>query len=132
MAFTRLYRATLNPSYCRAIDWAATTIKATDGVYTGVSFYRNDTKKVWFEGTGHLLVAYHARANGTDPVEANKLLTTLETAQTSAPNTDGSGIVAASGDSLDTGQGDYYYAALHTGATAWYVIAAQGGNPFRL
>ncbi|WP_328958664.1 hypothetical protein [Kitasatospora purpeofusca] len=48
------------------------------------------------------------------------------------PDADGNAIVAASDDDLDTGQGDTYYASRHTGATARYIIAATGGNPFRL
>jgi hypothetical protein len=49
-----------------------------------------------------------------------------------APNADGKGIVSASSDGLDTGFGDLYYASLHTGATAWYLLAATGTNPFVL
>jgi hypothetical protein len=40
--------------------------------------------------------------------------------------------VSASSDGLDTGYGDYYYANLHTGATAWYILAAAPANPFVL
>lgn len=40
------------------------------------------------------------------------------------------GIVAAS-SVLNTGFGFSYFPRLHIGATAWYVIAAQSGNPFR-
>jgi hypothetical protein len=45
---------------------------------------------------------------------------------------DGKGIVSASSDGLDTGFGDLYYAALHLGATAWYLLAAHVTNPFTL
>ncbi|MBT2472918.1 hypothetical protein J7E97_34985 [Streptomyces sp. ISL-66] len=126
------YLATLDPAYSRSIDWAATNLAATDGPYTGVSFGRTDTSKVWFEGTAHLLAAYNARRADGDDAKASVLLNTLQLAQSGAPNTDGNGLVAASRDGLTTGEGDIYYAALHTGATAWYLIAANGGNPFRL
>ena len=40
--------------------------------------------------------------------------------------------MATSTDGLDSGFGDLYYASLHTGATAWYLLAAAGDNPFSL
>jgi hypothetical protein len=43
----------------------------------------------------------------------------------------GQGLVAASSP-LDTGFGFDYFPNLHIGATAWYCIAAQGGNPYKL
>ncbi|MFJ5228365.1 phosphatidylinositol-specific phospholipase C domain-containing protein [Kitasatospora sp. NPDC088391] len=126
------YLATLDPAYSPAVDWAATHTAATDGEFTGVSFSPVDVSKVWFEGTAHMLAAYHARHADGDAAKANVLLDTLLKAQADAPHSNGRGIDAASGDGLITGDGDTYYAALHTGATAWYLIAAQGGNPFRL
>ncbi|MCX5195392.1 hypothetical protein OOK31_16030 [Streptomyces sp. NBC_00249] len=126
------YLATLDPAYSRSIDWAATNLAATDGPYTGVSFGRTDTSKVWFEGTAHMLAAYNQRRAPDDGTRAATLLDTLKRAQNEAPNTDGRAIVAASSDGLTTGEGDIYYASRHTGATAWFLLAAQGGNPFRL
>jgi hypothetical protein len=41
------------------------------------------------------------------------------------------GVVAASSQ-LDTGFGFSYFPNLHAGATAWYALAAQGVNPYRL
>ncbi|MEV6978097.1 ricin-type beta-trefoil lectin domain protein [Kitasatospora sp. NPDC093806] len=126
------YLATLDPRYAVSIDWAATNLAASDGGFTGVSFGRSDTSKVWFEGTAHLLAAYNVRRAPGDFAKAGALLDSLQRAQGSAPNTDGKGLVAASSDGLITGEGDTYYAALHTGATAWYLLGALGGNPFRL
>ncbi|MFF2040462.1 ribosome-inactivating family protein [Kitasatospora sp. NPDC058170] len=126
------YLATLDPVFSRSVDWAATNLAATDGPFQGVSFAKADTSKVWFEGTAHLLAAYHARQAVGDDAKAAVLQKTLKDAQSMAPNADGSSIVAASSDGLTTGEGDIYYAAPHTGATAWYLIAGQGGNPFRL
>ena len=60
------------------------------------------------------------------------LFHSIETAQKQEPNGDGRGIVAASSDGLDTGFGDLYYASLHTGATAWFLLAATDTNPFQL
>ncbi|GAA1148008.1 hypothetical protein F4556_000836 [Kitasatospora gansuensis] len=126
------YLATKDPAYAPAIDWTAGRMAATDGGFSGVSFSGADTSKVWFEGTAHLAAAYRARNAPGDADKATTLLATIAAAQTNAPNNDGRGIVAASSDGLNTGEGDIYYAALHTGATAWYLIAAQGGNPFVL
>ncbi|MEV7121708.1 ricin-type beta-trefoil lectin domain protein [Kitasatospora griseola] len=126
------YLATLDPRYSVSVDWAATNLAATDGQFAGVSFGRTDTSKVWFEGTAHLLAAYNTRTAPGDADRAAALTSTLLAAQHGAPNTDGNGIVAASHDGLTTGEGDIYYASLHTGATAWYLLAVQGGNPFRL
>ncbi|MFJ9691195.1 hypothetical protein [Kitasatospora sp. NPDC101183] len=126
------FLATLDPAYAPAVDWAAGRFAVTDGPYSGVSFSGQDTTKVWFEGTAHLLAAYQARRDAGDAGKAAVLMATLQRAQAGAPNTDGRGIVAASRDGLGVDGVDFYYASLHTGATAWYVIAAQGGNPFRL
>ncbi|MGW4383936.1 phosphatidylinositol-specific phospholipase C [Kitasatospora sp. NPDC004531] len=126
------YLATLDSAYARTTDWAAGRMAATDGPFSGVGFSTADTSKVWFEGTAHLLAAYNRRKAPGDDAKAAALLSTLQLAQTGAPNANGTGIVAASSDGLVTGQGDIYYASQHTGATAWYLIAARGGNPFRL
>ncbi|MBD0711538.1 MULTISPECIES: GDSL-type esterase/lipase family protein [unclassified Streptomyces] len=127
------YLATLDPRFSASVDWAATNLAATDNGLMGVSFAKADTSKVWLEGTAHLLAAYHARRAPGDDVKAAVLQKTLQDAQGGAvPNADGYGIVASSSDGLTTGEGDIYYASLHTGATAWYVLAGQGGNPFRL
>ncbi|MFE6868638.1 GDSL-type esterase/lipase family protein [Kitasatospora sp. NPDC057692] len=129
------YLATLDPSYSPAVSWASTNLAAADMHFRGVSFARVDTSKVWFEGTAHLLAALHVRRAPGDDVRAAELQKTLEDAQAAPPNTsveNGLGIPAASSDGLQTGEGDQYYASLHTGATAWYILAGQGANPFRL
>ncbi|MEU1290507.1 hypothetical protein [Kitasatospora sp. NPDC005856] len=126
------YLATLDPVFSRSVDWAAANLAAADGPYRGVSFAKADTSKVWLEGTAHLLAAYHARGAEGDPQKAAVLQDNLARIQAGAPTGDGQGIVAASSDGLATGEGDIYYASLHTGATAWYLLAGQGGNPFRL
>ncbi|MEV8100571.1 phosphatidylinositol-specific phospholipase C [Kitasatospora sp. NPDC085879] len=126
------YLATLDPAFSRSVDWAATNLAASDGPFRGVSFAKADTSKVWFEGTAHLLAAYHVRRAPGDDARAAVLQQTLQDAQSQAPNAVGGAIVAASSDGLTTGEGDIYYAAPHTGATAWYLLAGAGANPFRL
>jgi hypothetical protein len=41
------------------------------------------------------------------------------------------GIIAASINKLSDCDGDYYYASLHIGATAWYLMASLEVNPFQ-
>ncbi|MEV4561031.1 Tat pathway signal sequence domain protein [Kitasatospora sp. NPDC049285] len=129
---TWAYLATGSTQYSTAVDWAATSLAASDGGFTGVSFSNASTAKVWFEGTAHLAAAYYARGGSGDAAKASALLTSLQSAQATAPHADGNGLVAASGDGLDTGYGDTYYASLHTGATAWYILAGEQANPFVL
>jgi hypothetical protein len=126
------YLATRDPQYGKAVDWVITNLSASDGGFTGIGFSNTDTSKVWFEGTAHLVAALNARRGPGDQTRINGYLASLRSAQLSAPNADGKGIVAASSDGLDTGFGDLYYASLHTGATAWYLLAATGVNPFVL
>jgi hypothetical protein len=116
-----------------SIDWALANLSATSGSFQGLSFEVRDRSGVWFEGTAHAAAALEARGTGDDLNAAQLLLNDIEIGQISAPNADGKGIDAASKDGLQTGDsGDVYYAALHTGATGWYCIARQSGNPFKL
>jgi len=116
-----------------SIDWALANLSATSGGFQGLSFEVRDRTGVWFEGTAHAAAALEARGTGDDLNAAQLLLNDIEVGQVSAPNADGNGIDAASKDGLMTGDsGDAYYAALHTGATGWYCIAKQNGNPFKL
>jgi len=78
--------------------WAATNLAARDGAFAGVSFSTADTTGVWFEGTGHLAAALQARKYSGDLSLAATYLQDIQLAQSSAPNADGNGIVAASHD----------------------------------
>jgi hypothetical protein len=124
--------ATGDPRYGAALDWTLTNLIATDGPYTGPSISEVDVSKAWFEGSGHLALALRLRDAPGDADRAETLLSSIRLAQRDAPNGDGKGIVATSNDGLDSGFGDLYYASLHTGATAWYLLAAVGDNPFTL
>lgn len=124
--------ATGDPRYGAALDWTLDNLIATDGPYTGPSISEVDVSKAWFEGSGHLALALELRGAPGDADRAETLLSSIRLAQRDAPNGDGKGIVATSNDGLDSGFGDLYYASLHTGATAWYLLAAVGDNPFAL
>ncbi|OPG05775.1 Tat pathway signal sequence domain protein [Streptomyces sp. GKU 895] len=100
---------------------------------------RPDRNGVWFEGTAHLALALRDRCAAGDDKRARNLLASIERAQEllgdgqtlgSRPVAAGSGVVSASSP-LDTGFGFGYYPYRHTGATAWYLLAATGTNPLR-
>ncbi|MEU0414140.1 Tat pathway signal sequence domain protein [Streptomyces griseorubiginosus] len=100
---------------------------------------RPDRNGVWFEGTAHLALALRERGAGGDGKRARRLLGSIERAQDllGADQTVGgtplparSGVVSASSP-LDTGFGFGYYPYRHTGATAWYLLAASRANPLR-
>ncbi|MFD7057390.1 Tat pathway signal sequence domain protein [Streptomyces mirabilis] len=129
---TWAYLATGDVRYSPSVTWVLSTLAASDAGFGGCSYSTADTSKVWFEGTAHLALAVRARGATGDPARYTTLIGDIESAQSGAANGDGQGIVAASSDGLLTGFGDTYYASLHTGATAWYLLAAAGYNPFRL
>lgn len=118
--------------YGAAVDWTLAHLVAQDGPYRGPSISDVDVSKVWFEGSGHLALALQERGAPGDQARAEELLADIRLVQRDAANGDGKGIVATSTDGLDSGFGDLYYASLHTGTTAWYLLAAVGDNPFRL
>ncbi|MCI1019864.1 hypothetical protein HWD99_14630 [Microbacterium sp. C5A9] len=124
--------ATGDDRYDTALDWTLANLIATDGQYQGPSISDTDVSKVWFEGSGHLALALKLRDGAGDADRAEALLDSIRLGQRDAANGDGKGIVATSTDGLDSGFGDLYYASLHTGATAWYLLAAAGDNPFSL
>ncbi|CAA9388308.1 MAG: hypothetical protein AVDCRST_MAG35-261 [uncultured Quadrisphaera sp.] len=129
---TWAYLATGDPRYSASLTWVFANLTASDAGFTGSSYSDADVSKVWFEGSAHLALAVRARGATGDAQRYADLMASAERAQATAANGDGRGLVAASSDGLDTGFGDLYYASLHTGATAWYLMAAKGYNPFRL
>ncbi|MFD8568965.1 hypothetical protein [Streptomyces sp. NPDC059639] len=126
------YLATRDDRHAKSLDWASKQLAAEDNGFVGVSFSDADTSKVWFEGTSHLVCALRARNGSGDAARADRLLASLRSAQSDAPGADGYGLVATSSDGLETGDGDRLYASLHTGTTAWFVLAGQRANPFVL
>lgn len=100
---------------------------------------RPDRNGVWFEGTAHLALALRDRGAAGDEKRARRLLGSIERAQGllgtdqtagGTPLPARSGVVSASSP-LDTGFGFGYYPYRHTGATAWYLLAASRTNPLR-
>ncbi len=138
------------------------TAKAPDSSLTGAETYRGivfdtasltttayDPHAVWLEGTSHTVAALISRilsgqetlpAIYRDVVTAVGLIETLGSAQITlgagqtvggAPIPVGYGLVAST-SVMDTGFGYTYGPSLHIGATGWFLLAALGGNPFRL
>ena len=136
-AQTWSYLALLDDRYAASIDWCGQNLAVANDDFTGVSFSDADTSRVWFEGTAHLACALIARDRAEtretpgDAEAASALLESIRLAQSTAPNADGTGITAASAE-LDTGFGFSYFPSLHLGATAWYLMATLGVNPFQL
>ncbi|HEY1985518.1 MAG TPA: hypothetical protein VGG85_08915 [Terracidiphilus sp.] len=106
-----------------------------------------DPNAVWLEGTSHTIAALIARLAGgenfharlQDIQTATGFVSTCEAAQAQlgAGQTVnglaiplGEGLVAAT-SVMDTGFGYTYGPSKHIGATGWYLIAVQGGNPFQ-
>jgi hypothetical protein len=104
---------------------------------------------VWLEGTGHLAAALLDRGLSAakdlpgfkgDVDTARVLLDQIRVAQQTQGKgqtvgghaiPDGEGVVAAS-SVLNTGFGFTFNPNRHIAATAWFVIAGQRGNPFKL
>jgi hypothetical protein len=108
-----------------------------------------DPNAVWLEGSAHgiaalLSSAVSGAANFQDRLAAfqaaEKLVDMCQTAQAELgagqtvggrPIPLGQGLVAAT-SLMDTGFGYAYTPNKHVGATGWFLIAVQGGNPFQL
>jgi hypothetical protein len=124
------YLALRDPSYSASIDWDMQHLAVSASGFSGVSFCQGDKTGVWFEGTGHLADALAVRQASGDAARATQYLSDIQFAQTTGPNGDGLGVIAASKNGLSDCDGDFYYSSLHTGATSWYILASEQVNPF--
>jgi len=84
--------------------------------------YNEDRDGVWYEGTAQMALAYRVAG---DESKAQALLSFLRSRQLRT-----GALLAAEPERLTTGFGWYYYRRPHTGATAWYILAELGLNPF--
>jgi hypothetical protein len=124
------YLAFENPAWAASPSWDVVHLAVSKGGFSGVSFCSGDRSGVWFEGTAHLADALELRNEPGDRAQAQKYRNDIAYAQTNGPNNDGLGIIAASKNGLSDCDGDKYFASLHVGATAWYVMAVTRVNPF--
>ena len=88
--------------------------------------FNEDRDGVWFEGTGHMALAY----GWVRRSQAGFYQRELRRAQGTDPFGDGRGLSAACHDGLSTGFNFKYFRRLHVGATAWNVFAQLRFNPF--
>jgi hypothetical protein len=124
------YLALPNAEWAASLDWERTHLSVSRRGFAGVSFCTGDRSGVWFEGTAHLADALELRNAPGDAALAAGYLADIAHAQSSGKHTDGQGIIATSKDGLRTCEGERYFASLHTGATAWYLLALAGADPF--
>ena len=124
------YLALGDGAFASSLDWVVKYLAVSKKGFSGVSFCRRARKGVWFEGTAHIADALLRRGGPGDEEAAERYLSDIEHAQLAGPNNDGKGVIAASRDGLSDCEGEAYFASLHTGATAWYLLAAQGVDPF--
>jgi len=129
----------LETDYRRALSWAEQYCRFESDGFIGFDFNcehidpdpESDSvvkpDGVWFEGTAQMALAYKIN-NEFD--QAEFYLSELRRAQLEATNANGKGIVAASHDGVTTGFSWEYFSRLHIGATAWYILAEQGFNPY--
>jgi hypothetical protein len=112
--------------YQKGITWVENNCFVKADGFKGFDF-NNDRDHVWFEGTAHMILAYRIK---DDLTKANIYRDELRRAQIKATNSNGKGIVATSYDGLTTGFDWFYYNRLHIGATAWFIFAERGYNPY--
>jgi hypothetical protein len=124
------YLSLESPTFASSLDWDVQNLAVSTEGFSGVSFCSGDRSGVWFEGTAHLADALEHRDRPGDEAQAETYLSDIEHAQVAGLNSDGLGIIAASKNGLGDCEGEFYYASLHTGATAWYVLAAEHVDPF--
>ncbi|MDF3147061.1 MULTISPECIES: Tat pathway signal sequence domain protein [unclassified Streptomyces] len=119
------------------VTFSSASVLANEDAPIADSQPKPDRNGVWFEGTAHLALALRKRHGRGDEAQARRLIDSIERAQDllGGGQTVGgqalperAGVVAASSP-LDTGFGFGYYPYRHTGATAWYLMAATRSNP---
>jgi hypothetical protein len=124
------YLALRDARYAASVGWDVRDLAASAAGHPGVSACRGDRRGVWYEGTAHLADALEFRAAPGDPATARQYLATLYYAQAGGPGAGHRGIIAASRNGLRDCDGGTYSDSLHTGTTAWYILAARKVDPF--
>ena len=112
--------------YGIGINWVGNNCYVSKDGFQGFDF-NMDQDHIWWEGTAHMTIAYQILGEKT---KNSTFLSEFEKVQNSSSNNNGKGIVAANIDGLTTGFDWLYYNRLHIGATAWYIFAVQGYNPY--
>ena len=118
-----------DPAYAGSVGWEIRNLTSRTGRFHGVGLSTCDRGGVWFEGTAHVADALQALRTPADIRRADGYLSDLRYAQAHGPDADGLGIMASSENGLTDCQGEYVYSSLHTGTTAWYILAAKAIDP---
>ena len=138
------YLALRSDRYRQALDWNIANLEVTDKSHpsqpvVGVRFAwqinpdykeKNDDT-VWLEGTAHMALALRVSGKKKHKQKAGVYLDSIHKEQLYGPNADGKGIQANSKEGYSGGD-DKNHTSLHTGTTAWYIMAKQELNPFHL
>ena len=138
------YLALRSDRYRQALDWNIANLEVTDKSnpsqpVVGVRFAwqinpdykeKNDDT-VWLEGTAHMALALRVSGKKKHKQKAGVYLDSIHKEQLHGPNADGKGIQANSREGFSGGD-DKNHTSLHTGTTAWYIMAKQELNPFHL
>lgn len=138
------YLALRSDRYRQALDWNIAHLEVTDDSnpsqpVVGVRFalqikkehQKKNDKTVWLEGTAHMALALRVSGKKKHKKRAKAYLDNIHKEQLSGPNADGKGIQANSREG-NSGGDDTNHTSLHTGTTAWYIMAKQELNPFHL
>lgn len=138
------YLALRSDRYRRALDWNIAHLEVTDDSnpsqpVVSVRFalqikkehQKKNDKTVWLEGTAHMALALRVSGKKKHKKRAKAYLDNIHKEQLSGPNADGKGIQANSREG-NSGGDDTNHTSLHTGTTAWYIMAKQELNPFHL
>lgn len=112
--------------YGKGITWVEENCYVEADGFKGFDF-NNDRDHVWFEGTSHQIICYDML---DETAKREEFLNEVRRAQSTGLNNNGKGIIAASNDGLTTGFDWLYFARLHIGATAWFIFAERGYNPY--
>jgi hypothetical protein len=123
------YLALQDPAYAASVGWDLRNLTSDAGRFHGFSVSTCDRGGVWFEGTAHLADALETVGTPDDIRRAAGYLADIRYAQAHGPGADGLGIMASSEDGLTDCEGNFLYASLHTGTTAWYILAAKAIDP---
>ncbi len=118
-------------TYRRGLDWALGHCELEKDGFKGFDFNCDvpdrELDGIWFEGTAQMALSFKFN-NSSD--RAQIYLDEIKKAQIGGINSNGKGIIAASHDHVSTGFDWEYFSRLHVGATAWYIFAELGYNPY--
>ncbi|MBI5417582.1 hypothetical protein HZA55_06505 [Candidatus Poribacteria bacterium] len=114
-------RLVLGSKYDTIFNWCENSLQITEDNFVGFDA-NQDRDQIWWEGTANMAIAYYI-ADKHD--RYNLFINELEKVQRYAANNNKKGIVSA----LYSSTGQTYPNAIHTGTTAWYLLAKMKNNP---